>query len=222
MIRLFDADSPLMRFLTRFADLMILNLLFVATSLPVVTLGASLTALNDSAMRIARGDDESTTGDYLRSFRRHLRQGTVLGFVVAGLALVLGAWYVVVGGLDAPVLAVVLLRALCFLAAFRLALVALYAFPYLARFENTTREVLDNARRLSARHPLGSVAVLAVTVLPVVLTAFYPRLTGYGLLWFLLGFAGVAFVNAFTFTSIFSRYIEPAPAGPAQESAGVA
>ncbi len=35
---------------------MILNLLFIATSIPVVTLGASLTALNFTAMRIATGE----------------------------------------------------------------------------------------------------------------------------------------------------------------------
>src|SRR5690242_3309365 len=91
----FGVDSPLLRLLNRVADLMILNLLFLATSLPVVTLGASLTALSGTAMRIARGESESAAGDYLRALRRDLRQGTVLGLVVAGLGLVLAAWWVV-------------------------------------------------------------------------------------------------------------------------------
>jgi hypothetical protein len=69
----FEAGSPLLRFLDRVADLMILNLLFLATSLPIVTLGASLTALSGTAMRIARGESESTSGDYLRALRASVR-----------------------------------------------------------------------------------------------------------------------------------------------------
>ena len=54
-----------MRGLTRLADVMILNLLFIATSIPVVTLGASLTALNFTAMRIATGKCDSVDGRLL-------------------------------------------------------------------------------------------------------------------------------------------------------------
>ena len=125
----FEADSPLMRFLTRVADLMILNLLFLATSLPIVTLGASLTALSGTAMRIARCESESTSGDYLRALRRDLRTGKLLGLVVAGLGLVLAAWWVVIGGLDVPGLVQLVLYGICVVAAFRLTLVAIFAFP---------------------------------------------------------------------------------------------
>ena len=96
----FAPDSALMRFLTRIADLMILNLVFIATSIPIVTLGASLTALNFTAMRIARGQCDSVTGDYFRSFRRNFRQATLIGLVFLLLAAVLAAWYVVVTNLD--------------------------------------------------------------------------------------------------------------------------
>ena len=39
MSSIFAPDSALMRILTRIADLMILNLLFIATSIPIITLG---------------------------------------------------------------------------------------------------------------------------------------------------------------------------------------
>jgi uncharacterized membrane protein YesL len=202
----FGVDSPLMRLLTRLADLMILNLLFLATSLPVVTLGASLTALSGTAMRIARGASESTSGDYLRALRRNLRQGTLLGLVVAGLGLVLAAWWVVIDFLDVPVLVRLFLYAVCGVLAFRLTLVALYAFPYLATFDDTLRTVLRNARKMSARHPFASLTLLAVTGLPVVVTVFYPQVTAYGVLWFLVGFAGVAFLDGIVLIRVFATY----------------
>jgi hypothetical protein len=63
MSSIFAPDSALMRFLTRIADLMILNVLFIVTSLPIVTLGASLTALNFVALRIASDTDRTIVGD---------------------------------------------------------------------------------------------------------------------------------------------------------------
>ncbi|WP_454857909.1 YesL family protein [Promicromonospora soli] len=220
MRSIFDANSPLLRFLTRVADLMILNMVFVATSVPVVTLGASLTALNYTAMKIGTDECESVTGDYFRSFRANFRQATLLGLAVAFLALVLGAWYVAVEVLELSAVAQFLLQAICYLAAFRVVLVALYAFPYLAKFDDSVRDVLNNSRRMSARHLGTSLTVLVVTALPVVITVFYPAATVYGLLWFLIGFAGTAFVNGYAFTSIFGKYIAP-QATVSVESAGV-
>jgi len=203
---IFGADSPLVRILTRVADLMILNLLFIATSLPIVTLGASLTALSGTAMRIARGESESTSGDYLRALRRDFRQGTLLGLVFAGLCLVLSAWWVVVNGLNVPGLVRLVLYAVCGVLAFRLTLVALYAFPYLATFDDDLRTVLRNARKMSVRHAFASLALLAVTGLPVVVTVFYPKIMVYGLIWFLIGFAGVAFLGGIVLTGVFATY----------------
>jgi uncharacterized membrane protein YesL len=202
----FDAGSPLMRILTGVADLMILNLLFLATSLPVVTLGGSLTALSGTAMRIARGTSESTSGDYLRALRQNLRQGTLLGLILAGLGLVLCAWWVVLNGLDVPVLVRLVGYALCCVLAFRLTLVALYAFFYLATFDDNLRTALRNARKMSIRHPFASLALLTVTGLPILVTVFYPKVTVYGLLWLLFGFAGVAFLGGIVLTRVFAIY----------------
>lgn len=221
MSKIFDADSPLLRFLTRVADVMILNLLFVATAIPVVTIGASLTALNYTAMKLVAHESESVTDDYLRSFRSNFRQATVLGLVMGLLALVLWAWYVVATNLDVHPLVRLVLLAVVFLIAFRVVAAALYVFPYQAKFEGGVRDVLRNSRLMSIRHLFSTLTMLAVTVLPVVITVFYPRVTAYGLLWFLFGFAGIAVVNALVFTSVFSRYI-PEPEPEPEPSAAVA
>lgn len=207
MDSLFSADSALMRGLTRLADVIILNLLFIATSIPVVTLGASLTALNFTAMRIGTGECNSVTGDYFRSFRRNFRQATVIGLVLALLIGVLAAWYVVVTNLAFGAMIELVLLAIWYVLAFTLAAAALFVFPYLANFEGRTRDVLRNARLLSWKHPLTALAALALIALCVTITVFYPQVTGYGLFWLLVGFAGIAVVNGFLFTRIFSKYI---------------
>ncbi|GAA4488104.1 YesL family protein [Microbacterium panaciterrae] len=217
MASILAADSALMRVLTRIADLMILNLLFLATSIPLVTLGASLTALHFTALRIGLGECTSVSGDYFRSFRSDFRQATGILGIFAALAVVFAAWYLVVTQLVPGALLQLLLLAVWYLLVAVAALTALYAFPYLAAFEGRTREVLRNARLLSWRHPLASILAVAVIGLAAVVTIFSPQATGYGLAWFLIGFAGIAVVNGVLFRRVFDRYIPavaPAPVVP--------
>ncbi|WP_341977444.1 DUF624 domain-containing protein [Microbacterium sp. LWO13-1.2] len=200
-------DSTLMRFLTRIADLMILNVLFVLTSLPIVTIGASLTALNFVGMRIATDTDRTIVGDYLRSFRRNLKQSTLLALILAGIGSALAAWYYVVTTAPLPSIAVIVLMAIWYLLAFMFVMAALYVFPYVARFEGSIGEVLRNARRMSIRHPLAPLTVAALTALSVIVTIYYPQATAWGLLWLMIGFAGIAFLGGALFARVFQRYI---------------
>lgn len=212
MDTLFSPDSVLMRGLTRVADVMILNFLFIVTSLPVVTLGASLTALNFTAMRIATGRCNSVSGDYSRSFRRNFRQATIVAGILAFLAAVLAAWYVVVTNLAIDPLYELILLAVWYGLAFTFIMMAVFAFPYLASFEGTTRQVLRNARLMSWKHSLTALGALALIGLSVLVTVFYPQATGYGLAWLVVGFGGIATANGLLFARIFDRYIAAAAA----------
>lgn len=210
MNTLFSADSALIRGLSTLADVMILNLLFIATSVPIVTLGASLTALNFTAMRIGTGECGSVTADYFRSFHQNFRQATVIAGLLVLLTAVLAAWYVVITSVEMDVLAELALMALWYLLAFNFAIMVLFIFPYLATFEGRTRDMFRNARLMSWKHPLTSLVSLMVIALCVAVTAFYPQMTGYGLFWLVVGFAGIAVVNGHLFTRVFSKYIAAA------------
>lgn len=210
-------ESGLMRFLTRIADLMILNVLFIVTSIPIVTIGASLTALNFVGMRIATDTDRTIVGDYLRSFRENFRQSSVLALILAAFAGALAAWYLVVTTAPLPSLIVIVLLAIWYLLAFMFTMTALYVFPYLARFEGGTREVLRNARLMSIRHPLAPLTVIALTALSVIVTVYYPQATVWGLLWLMIGFAGIAFLGGAVFARVFDRYAPPSPSADVEE-----
>lgn len=215
MDSLFSAESPLMRGLTRLADVMILNLLFIATALPVITLGAALTALNFTAMRIGTGECNSVTGDYFRSFRQNFRQAAVIALLLAAFGAGLIAWYQVIPGLPFGKTAEFGLLIVWYVLAFGYATTTLFVFPYLAQFDGTTREVLRNARLLSWKHPLTALGALLLIALSVGVTLFAPAFTGYGLFWLLAGLSGIAVANGFLFTRIFRPYIAAATAAKA-------
>ena len=69
MTKFFSLDSPFMRAMSRIADLMILNFLFILTSIPIFTIGAGLTALYTVCFRLGTDDEGSTAKDYFRAFK---------------------------------------------------------------------------------------------------------------------------------------------------------
>lgn len=207
METLFSADSALMRGLGKLADIMLLNLVFIATSLPVVTLGASLTALNFTAMRIGTGECVSVTADYFRSFRQNFRQATILALILLLIAAVLAAWYIVVTSGTFGGLGEIVMLGIWYVLAYSFATTSVFVFPYLAHFTGTSRETLRNARLMSWKHPLTALGALAIAALVTTVTVFYPQATGYGLFWLMIGFAGIAVVNGVLFTRVFSRYV---------------
>lgn len=210
MIPLFSPDSPLMRGLTRFADVIILNLLFIGASLPLFTLGASLTALNFTALRIASGECNSVSGDFQRSFRRNFRQASLIALLLLGFSAVLAAWYVVLPDLPFGTGINFLLLIVWYVIAYGFVTTALFVFPYLAQFDGSTRDVLRNARLLSFRHPLSALGALLLIALALAVTLIAPAATGYGLFWLIFGFAGIAVSNGFLFNRIFRPYIAAA------------
>lgn len=218
MDSIFSPDSALMRGLSRIADVMTLNLLFIATAIPLVTLGAALTALNFTAMRIATGKCHNVTGDYMRSFRQNFRQASVVLFVIAGLTAVFAAWHMVLTSMSFGAVADLILLAIWYVLAFNFATTVLFVFPYLASFEGSTRAVLRNARLLSWKHPFTAIGALIVIALALGVTVFYPQATGYGLAWLIIGFGGIAVVNGVLFARVFNTYIAAAQAAENQAS----
>ena len=57
MNRLFSYDNPVMQFISKIFDLVILNLIFIFSCIPVFTVGASLCALNYVSLKMVRNED---------------------------------------------------------------------------------------------------------------------------------------------------------------------
>lgn len=89
-MKLFDVDGPLMAALNKLADLVFANLLFILFSLPVVTLGASLTALQTVVLALAEDEENLVVRKrFWQAFRRDFKQSTLLWGIFAAAALIL-------------------------------------------------------------------------------------------------------------------------------------
>ena len=74
MREFFDMEGPFFRGLSTMADLMILNLLALICCLPVITAGASLTALHYVCLKILRGEERYICPLGLRLQRYNIRK----------------------------------------------------------------------------------------------------------------------------------------------------
>ena len=92
--KLFSGDNLFFRLMGRLGDLMCLNMLFLLTSLPVVTAGASISALYEVLYDISMGREGNCFKKHIRAFRKHF--GAATGYWMLCLAAVLflasGIW----------------------------------------------------------------------------------------------------------------------------------
>lgn len=210
MSKLFRMDSPLMRFLTKIADLMVLNILFCVTSIPLITIGASWTALYSVTLKMVRDEEGSVSRSYFRSFRQNFRQATLLWLgvlvVLALLVLDIRVLNGMAGG-TAPGLLRVGVEILALLGI----MVLQYLFPSLARFEASLADTLKNACIMALAHLPKTALMTAAAVGAVWITLINNTTIAVGLMvWPLIGFALMAFGNTGILRKIFDNYVPKA------------
>ena len=208
-MRLFDPDGPLMTALSKFADIVLCNLMFVLFCLPVFTVGASLTALHTCMQQLVyeEGKDNGLIfRDFWQAFRRNFKQATVLWLICLLVILFLAAYYWVVrslAGIYGRVYMVTFyLLVMLFLFGF------LYIFPLQARFENSVRNTLRNAWLLSvAALPWTVLSLLLVVAAVYVSFVMNPdAVNTFTYLWAACGFALIVYLQSFFIRRAFLKF----------------
>ena len=197
MKRFFDMESPFMRVLTVAADLIIVNILTLVCSLPVVTLGASLTAMSDALGRLVRGEEGYMTKDFFRAFGANFKKGTLLG-----LLLLVCAGLLYIDFRAAGAVMPVMRPGIAAIGVILLA-VTFYAFALLARYENTLRGTLKNAATLAVAYfPRTLGMVVCAAALWILSLRFYQ--IGIPIL-VLFGLALPCYVNLLLLKDVFRK-----------------
>lgn len=206
MGRLFSPDSGLAKGLSYVGDMMVLNILFLLCSLPVVTIGASGTALFTVASRMAKDDHTGIVSPFFRAFRENFWKATAewLLLLSAGILIWLGSG-VVKANPDRFPFAVSVVYVL---AAVFLWLTVSWVFPVQAKFENTVFRTIKNAFILGMAHPARSIALMLLTALIPGLCVFATYwFLATSIVWFLFGFSGIAILESLIVNKVFNVLI---------------
>ncbi len=211
---MFSFESPLMKFFTKVADLIIINLIALLCCLPIFTIGASLTALHYIVLKMVRNEESShLIKAYFRSFKSNFKQATVIWLIF----LVFAAFF----GLDFFIFKYIpsitypnFIKILLIVMASVVGMVFCYAFPVLARFSNSTFHILKNSLVTALVHIPRTLVMMVMYLLPVIIVYSYPRVIP---LIFFLGISGPAYLSALLYNGIFKK-LEDRVLSPAKES----
>lgn len=200
-------DNMFVRMLSRLGDIMLLSVLFVVCSVPLVTVGASLTALYYTAMKGITLDGGYVFKYFMKSFKENFKKSTLmwLAFVLAFIVFGVDTWFwykqFTPGVVNIPNILLVLSIILLALTFFMF----LYAFPLQAKFENTIGVQLRNAFLLSVKYFPTTLLLTVITA--VVVWAFYyqPAIAIVGFL--MVGFGAVGYLYAYFMLKCFKPYL---------------
>ena len=162
MKSIFSYDSKFMEMLETLANTMLLNLLFLLSCLPVVTIGAAFTALFSACRAQTRGTPCFRA--YFKAFRQNFPRATLVWLVllVPVLACVWSAMVVWANGLSLGVFVLSVLGAILFLNLMSGCLL------FYSRFECPFRQLLKNGMLMTLSYPIRSLLIAALLWFPVV------------------------------------------------------
>ncbi len=186
---------------SRIFELLLLNLLFVLTSLPLITIGASLTALFSVNLKLVRNEESYIIREYFRAFRRDLKPASVtfLLFAVTGTLFSFN----IILALQSTGLLYLITGVLSLIFLILLGVYALYYFPLLARFHYTHAEAARYIPRAIAGKP-GLFLMLIAMNLPVFFLCLFSIQTLLFVLIFtlLVGAAGFTYVESIVLRAV--------------------
>lgn len=220
--KLFSQYSPFYRFMEAVWDLMILNILWIITSIPIISAGAATTALY--AVMFSRVDAKEgyIARSFFKEFIRNMKKATALWVIVLGTAVLMFVDLYLMSamhnclngaltGIITGILTLVLLTDI---------LLLLYIFPMQARYENTVTGTLGKAIVFCFGYFEYTFQMIGCVFLPLGIMMMLGLVTGRGLSWASLfyGFSGVSATVFFLVRGPWKRILKKIePENPAQD-----
>lgn len=201
MGKIFDMDSPFMRFLNRVADMLILNILMVICCIPIITVGAAFTALHYVILKIIRGEEGYLFRGFFKSFIQNFRQATLIWLLMLLVIAVYVGDSIIFNysGLSFPKALVIAVIAIGVV----VLLIAMYVFPLLARFDNTIKNTIKNAALLAFANLPKTLLMAVFYVAPFIIGYF----STYSYIFILMfGISLPAYGAAWLYSDIFKKF----------------
>lgn len=168
----FNINAPFWRFMDTLLRFVGLNLVYLITLIPNVTIGPARAALYSTMFAYDEHDDIRLVKEYLTRFKREFKQGLAAWVLVAILAtaILFGLSFWKAWDTNASYVPLILLV----IAAVVVALFAEYAAPLQARFANTTGRLFSLSAMFPWRAFPCSLVLVVIDVLAAGLSYFVP------------------------------------------------
>lgn len=199
-----NEPSKIFYALETFGNIFLLNILFLVFSIPVITIGSSLTAMYSVMMKIVRKEEGNVFKGFVEAFKSNFKQATITWLLLLASCVVIYGEFIFaatsVGALSIMYMVILIVEIV--LIVFTLP----FLFPLIARFDNTIFKTIKNAFLLSVSN-FGSWLKISLAWFVPIFTMFrYPSIFFMiWYMWLLLAFGLIAFGTSFTLRKVFDR-----------------
>lgn len=201
-MKFMSLDSPLMRFLGKVADMMILNILVLFCSIPIITMGASLTAMHYVALKVVRNEESYITKDFFKSFKMNFKQATLMWLVVLAVGALIGYDIFIMTSTVVKIPSAI--KVIILVVTAILALTMSFVFPLLSKFDNTSVNIFKNSFAISIAKFPRAIIMVVVSLAPIAIL-FMPQYLPF---FILFGFSVPAWICAILYNEVFKRLEE--------------
>lgn len=204
MRTIFSMDSLFFRTVGKFVDLVWLNILTLIFSIPIITVGASFTAMYAVTLRMARNEEGGITRGFINAFKDNFKNGTkvwvvellIILFFAEDIYLIRQGILSGLGQYDIVIEVAIALLVLIISMLFN------YIYPLLARYDADVKTTIQNAGKLVVAFLPRSVCMPIIFLFPVSLTL----LSDYWIpLWIFYGLAVPCYFCSMLLVKIFEK-----------------
>ena len=206
MNKFFSPDNIIMKFLSLFCDWMLLNLLFLLCSLPIFTIGASITALYSVIFKKLHREEPPVPKTFFAEFKKNFKQATLFWIpYLLILAFLLGDVYVAHWVIDESFR---FLQYPCAILLFLILCATVFVFPQMALFESPTKKILKNSALLAVANFPIVFTVIIVHVLLFLIASLSPKATFIVLsIMIFFGFGALAYIFCIFYRKMFLKVL---------------
>lgn len=171
----FSLEGGLFSAMGKIFDIMFVSLLWLVFSLPIVTIGASTTALYYTTAKVIRRERGYLFGEFWRSFKENLLSGVIYSVIIIAICLLFYFNFQVINKVDSTITTI--LFYVYWVMMYLVFSCVVYLFPVLSRFNLKRVEMVKMSLLLSMKHLPNTLMVQLWVVIGGVLIIFIPLTT---------------------------------------------
>ena len=208
-MKFFSYDGPFFRLLEKISDLFIVNLLTLALFVPVITGGAALTAAHKVMQNMVTDNDQPVFKTFFKTFFSEFKHATVVWLIALALLAILIYNMTIVYVTFSGTLQFVLYLMLAVAATLFLG-TGCFAFPMIARYENTLKEHLRNSLLLAVSNLPKTFVMLVMYLAPVIILLLSIEVFfRVSIFWLMIGISLTVYCTTRMIYPVFQKLEEP-------------
>lgn len=207
-MNIFNSDGWFARIFGTIGDIIVVNILFIICSIPIFTMGASMSAMYYTLLKKQRtGETGGIIKLFFRGFKDNFKKSTIAWLLFLLIAFVFSLDFNLFGkgGPQENKLmyytSVIFFILICF--------IAIYLFPVISAFENTLKNLILQSIYMAAKNFIFTIIIMILYTLPAYFLLASPQVFMVGIFILIVcGFGLIAYLSSFMFIKAFSPYLE--------------